>query len=175
MAVDLADLIPSLERETSPPGTDLFPDATDDEWLGQLTDSFWEAKLFNFFAGFTASEDGLVNPISGSEDMSRTDQQLVVLFAGIRSIRLKLMNTNTSFRAVAGPVEFETQNSANLLVEILKELQAKIAVLYATLGGLGTTQTYYLNAVMERTDSILSGLEGVWGGSGGPWTSVYTF
>lgn len=173
MAVDLADLIPSLQRETSPPGTDLFPDAGEEDWLGQLTDSFWEAKLFQFFGGYTSDVNGMVEPIdAAADDLSREDQQLIVLFAGIRSVRMKLMNTNTGFRAKAGPVEFETTNSANLLVEILKELQKKIDIIYAVLSSsLGQTQVYYFNSVVERTNSLLYGGEFNWGPGSG--TGVY--
>lgn len=155
MAVDLADLIESLQRETSPPGTDLFPTATDDEWLGQLQDAFWAAKLHGFdaFDNYT-EQDGLVFPISGDDELGREWQQLLVLFAGIRSIRMKLMNTNTSFRAQAGPVEFETANSANLLNEILRELQKQVDRLYDSLGDLGDSSTYYINGMISRSASI---------------------
>lgn len=162
MAVDLADLIPSVQRETSPPGTDLFPDAVDDDWLGQLQDSFWEAKLFQFFDDYTET-DGLVSPISGSEDLSREEQQLIVLFAGVRVIRMKLLNTNTNFRAKAGPVEFETSNSANLLKEILKGLQDKIDQIYDQLSdSLGSVQTAYINSGFARGTSIYLGDEAWW-------------
>lgn len=161
MAVDLSDLIPSLEREVSPPGSDLYPDAVDDDWLGQLEDSFWEAKLFGFFSNYTDS-DGLVSPISGTEELSRELQQLIVLFAGIRSTRMKLMNMNTMFRAQAGPVSFETQQSANLLKGILDGLEAKINSLLDALPDsiLGdASSTYYINALFARTDALNYGYE----------------
>lgn len=163
MAVDLNDLIPSVQRETSPPGTDLFADATEDDWLGQLQDSFWEARLFGFFEGYSES-DGLVTPLDADDDdLGREWQQLIVLFAGIRSIRMKLMNTSTNFRAKAGPVEFETANSANLLNEILKELQKKIDLILDNLSStLGQTQDYYINGVLGRTDALAYGDEYFW-------------
>jgi len=163
MAVDLVDLVPSVERETSPPGTDLFPDAVEDDWLGQLQDSFWEARLFGFFDGFSEA-DGLVSPLTtGDDDLGRDQQQLIVLFAGIRSIRLKLLNTNTKFHAKAGPVEFETAQSANLLQEILKELNKKIQLVLDNFSStLGNTQDYYVNAVLGRQDSLDYGDEFYW-------------
>lgn len=175
MSVDLADLIPSLQRETSPPGDDLFPDAGEEDWLGHLLDSFWEAKLFEFFSGYTADADGLVTPIdAGDDDLARADQQLVVLFAGVRIVRMKLLNTNTNFRAKAGPVEFEQSNSASLLREILKGLQDKINAIYGLLSdSLGSTQDYYFNAVIERTYSIGWGDEMVYGPSAGPDPQVW--
>jgi hypothetical protein len=52
MAVDLADLVEPLKREVSPPGTDTFPNATDDDYIGNLTDAFWELRLFGMLEGF---------------------------------------------------------------------------------------------------------------------------
>ena len=162
MAVDLSDLIESLEREINPPGTDNFPDATEAQLLGNLSDSFWEAKLYGFFDDYSES-DGLVFPISGSTDLGREWQQLIVLFAGTRILRMKLMVTNTNFRAVAGPVEFEQSNSANLLKEILVQLQEKINIAYAQLGSLGNAADYYINGLVARTDSLVYGDEFYWG------------
>lgn len=169
MAVDLNDLILPLTREVNPPGSNLYPDAVDDDWLGQLQDSFWEAKLYGFFGNFTEA-DGLVSPITGTTDLERTLQQLIVLFAGIRSIRMKMVNLNTLFRAKAGPVEFETQNSANLLNTIMKQLQDKIDTLLKSLADsiLGGTQTYYINSLIGRDYSYLYGYE-EWTGSGSGW------
>ena len=39
---DLFDLVDGLKREVNSIGADSFPDATDDEWLGNLQDGFWE-------------------------------------------------------------------------------------------------------------------------------------
>jgi len=162
MAIDLADLIDPLKREVSPPGTNLFPTAVEDEWLGQLSDSFWEAKLFGFFGTFTES-DGLVQPItSGGLEFTRSEQQLIVLFAGIRVVRMAMINKNTLFRAQAGPVEFETQTSANLLNEVLKELQAKINLIYTVLGSLGTITDAYIDSLAERNYSIGAGNTAWW-------------
>lgn len=170
MAVDLSDIIDVVRRETSPPGTDLFAASTDDEWLGYLEDSFWEARLFGFFSAYTEA-DGIVqaiDPVTTTVDFPREDQQLVVLFAGIRAVRLKLLNTNTLFRAQAGPVQFETQQAASVLTEILKELQQKVNILYANLSSiLGRTQTYYINGVTARHDSLAFGDDFVTGPSGG--------
>ncbi len=157
MAVDLADeLVEAVKREVNPPGIDMFPTADDDDWLGQLRDSFWEAKLYGFFEGYTES-DGVIAPITGSTDMGRDQQALIVLFAGGRVIRNELKNTNTSFRAQAGSVEFEVQNSANLLIAILKDIRSKIDLALGALGALNSTTTTYIDALVGRTESILYG------------------
>lgn len=161
MAVDLSDLVESVRRETSPPGSDVFPNSSDDDWLGQLRDSFWEAKLYGFFGDYTES-DGIVFPIGGSQDLGRDMQQLIVLFAGIRSIRMQLANQNSVFRAKAGAVEFETQSSANVMNTVLKQLQDKVTLLQDTLGNLVASQTYYINGISARSDSFGGG-ESWWG------------
>lgn len=164
MAVDLSDLIPSLTREVQPPGSDVFPSAVDDDWLGQLEDAFWEAKLFGFFAGYTES-DGLVTPITGTTDLERQWQQLIVIFGGIRVVRMQLANLGTSIRAKAGPVEFEQSQSANVLSAILKQLNDRLGVLIVNLpGSLSATQDYYINSIFERQNSYVYGDE-FWYGS----------
>lgn len=154
MAIDIADLTDALKREVNPPGTDLFPDATDDDWLGQLLDSFWEAKLFGFFAGFTADEDGLISPLTGTTQVTRDEQALIILFAGARVIRNELKNTNTLFRAQAGPVEFEVQNSAQLLRDILKDIRSKVDLALAAIGAINSTTVAYIDSLVGREDSI---------------------
>ena len=52
MAVNLETLVDALRREVSPPGSDLFPDAIEDNYLGSLTDAFWEVRLYGLLAGF---------------------------------------------------------------------------------------------------------------------------
>lgn len=169
MPVDLTDsdlLIAALKREVNPPGTDLFATATDDEWQGQLQDSFWEARLFGFFAGYTES-DGIISPISGSTDLDRANQQLIVLFAGARVIRNELKNMNTMFRAQAGPVEFEVQNSASLLVAILRDIRSKVDLALAAIGTINSTTVAYIDSLVGREDSIYQGESFFWSGSGG--------
>lgn len=167
MAVDLSDLTISLQREVNPPGTDLFPTATDDEWLGQLQDSFWEAKLYGFFAGFTES-DGLVTPLTGSIDLGRDFQELIVLFAGARVIRNELKNTNTKFHAEAGSAVFEVENSANLLIAILKDIRSKVDLAMAAIGTINSTTVAYVDSLIGRETSLWYGTTFVArGGSGG--------
>lgn len=170
MAVDLSDqLIDSLKREVNPPGTDGFVDAGDADWLGHLLDSFWEAKLYGFFTNYTADEDGFVAPISGTDELGRDSQELIVLFAGARIIRNELKNKNTLFRAKAGPVEFETQNSANLLIAILKDIRSKVDLALAAIGTINSTTVAYVDSLLGREESIYYGDTYV-PSSGGWWS-----
>jgi len=150
VSVDLGELIPSLRREINPPGEDLFPNATNSEFLGNLVDGFWEAVLDGLITGYTVDEDGIITPVSGSTDLGREIQQLVVFYAGFRILRNVLRNLNTKFRAKAGPVEYETAQSANTLRDILGELTNRRNILLSRLSDMGYTETYYIDSVMAR-------------------------
>lgn len=151
MAIDLGDLVESLQREVSPPGTNLFPDAVDDEYFGHLQDSFWEVKLdgIEVFDNYTESE-GLVTPTAGTTELTRDLQQLIVLYAGIRIVRNALRNINTLFRSVAGPVEFETQQSATVMKAILEELQIRRNFVLNRLSDIGSVDSTYIDMVITR-------------------------
>lgn len=153
MAVDLFDLVEPLRREVSPPGEDLFPNADDDDFLGNLQDAFWDARLDGLLEGFTES-DGSVVPTSGSTDLSRDLQQLIVLYAGLRIVRNHLRSMNTVFRSQAGPVEFETQKSAQLLKALLDELRTRRNLVLTRLSDLGSVDSYYIDALVERDLSL---------------------
>lgn len=102
----------------------------------------------------------MVSPITGTADLTRDWQTLIVLFGAIRVVRMKLIGTNSTFRAKAGPVEFETQNASNVMSSALKQLQDKIDFLLANLaGGISTSQTYYINGLFARSDSFRYGTE----------------
>jgi len=150
MATDIGDVIDPLKREVSPPGTDLFPDASDDDWFGQLQDSFWEAYLDGVITStYTMDDGGLVTP-----DLPRELQQAIVIYAGIRVVRNELRNLNTTFRAVAGPVEYEQQKSANLLKQILDDLWRRKQLLLDIVAEYGSVDTQYVDALYARHESI---------------------
>lgn len=124
MAVDLSDYTDTVRREVTPPGSTTFATVSDDVFTGYLADAFWEVRLDGFIEPFSCDPDGIVTPISGTTDIARDDIALVCMYAGIKIIRNRLMETPTRTRAAAGPVQFEQDFSANLLVEMLKELTA---------------------------------------------------
>jgi hypothetical protein len=160
MAVDLGDLVETLRREVSQPGAEetTFPDANDDTFFGHLQDAFWEARLDGMLEGFVEA-DGLVSPTNPSaDDLTRDLQQLVVLYAGIRIFRNQLVALNTTFRAKAGPVEYETQKSAQVLVAHLKELQNRRNLVLERLSDIGAVNGYYIDAIYERENAIDWGL-----------------
>jgi hypothetical protein len=124
MAIDLSDYIDSLRREVTPPGSTLFTDVSDAVMVGYLADGFWEARLDGLLVGFESDPDGIVTPlVVGADDLSRAPISLIILYAGIRILRNKILNTNTMLKATAGSVAFEQQNSATVLAEMLKQLR----------------------------------------------------
>lgn len=152
MAVDLFDLVEPLRRATSPPGSNAFPDSTDEEFAGYLEDAFWELRMLDMLTDYTAS-DGLVTPITGTVDLPRELQQLLILWASITIVTNELKNAETSFRAKAGPAEFETGRSAQVLRDVLAELQRRRLVVEGHLFALGAVTDAYIDSVAERLDS----------------------
>lgn len=156
MAVDLADLILDLQAEVNAPGSETFPDAEDDHWIQLLSDGFWNAVLDGIITGYT-SDGELVTPVTGTTDLSRELQQVIVFYAGFQAIRNKILNTPTMFSAKAGPVEYETQQSANVFRDLLADLAQRRAILLTRLSTLGQVEVQYVDMVAARTDSIIYG------------------
>jgi hypothetical protein len=178
MAVDLANLVDSLRREVNPPGGDLFPDATEDTYLGSLTDAFWEVRLFGFLTGFEENAasrggpdefgEGIITPtgvtdityddptgFSTTQDLSRPLQQLVVMWAGWKMALNRMASLNTTFRAKAGPVEYETQNAATVLKAVIDALKGRIDLILDTLPE--RAGSVVLDAMVERSYSVAVG------------------
>lgn len=158
MAVDIADLVESLENEVSPPGTDLYPTVTESQWVSRLKDAFWEAKLNKAFTSYTLDDDDNIVPISGTTDMPREQQQLIVLYAGFRVVLTAYQNLNSAFRAKAGPVEYETQKSATTLKSLLDALRERIKQAIADGTGSSTGHlALVLDGLASRTQAISDG------------------
>jgi hypothetical protein len=156
MSVDLADLIPSLKVQINPPGSDLFPTTTNNEWVLRLENAFWNARLDGLFGAYAAT-DGEIAPIDpNAVDLGRDAQQLVILYAGLDIVTNELRNLSSSFSAKAGPVEYSTQRSAQLLRDVLNSITLRIKNI---IGNLTTyaSPTVSFDAIIERTDAMASG------------------
>ena len=147
MAVDLIDYVPSLKREVQPPGTTIFAGVSDGEWVGYLTDAFWEARLDGLLQGYVVEgydpddpADSTIAPVTtGASDIDGRNMALVVLYAGIRVLRNRILNMQAGFRAKAGPVEFEQNGAAaTVLAEMLKQLRATKDRILEELDATGT-------------------------------------
>lgn len=162
MAVDITELIPVLQRELNPPGVNLYPNATGGTYLGYLQDAFWEARLQGLLSGFTLDpdDDTSIIPMSGTADLERPLQQLIVLFAGYRVTLTQFQNVNSGFRAKAGPVEFEQQKSATTLKALLDAYRERMRAILAVLPTgpeYGSSYAYAFEGYLERTYQIATG------------------
>jgi hypothetical protein len=130
-------------------------------------DAFWTTKLDGFFANYTEDPEGFITPIDpGGDDLPRDWQQLIVFYAGMQIVENELRAKNTVFRTKAGPVEFETQNSAQLLREHLKMLHERRAYLLELLSSKYNISPGYVDLVAARYNSIVEGLVGFDSGIG---------
>jgi hypothetical protein len=120
---DLSDLVPALKREIAEPGqfAIVYPGVTDTTLVGYLMDAFSQAQLEGYFPTSVLDVDNeTVTP-----DLSPGGQAFVVMIAGERILVQKIMNMTTASRYQAGPVKYETEHSASVLTEILKQLRAR--------------------------------------------------
>lgn len=160
MAIDLSEeqYIDSLKRAVTPLGATAPANVTAAQWLGYLTDAFWLAKMDGFMAGFV-EEDGEIEPETGTTDLDRKYVALIVLYAAINILSLRILNTKSAFKAKAGPVEYEEQTSATMLAEMLKQLRAAKDRILDELDELEATAVLYLDALSVRTFD----LDSYWG------------
>jgi hypothetical protein len=84
MAVDLSSLVENVKAEVQPPGEDVYPDATDDDWVMRLINAFWSAVLDGIITGYAVDDDGIVSPVTGTTDLkcsrSLCSMQVSMLF-----------------------------------------------------------------------------------------------
>lgn len=174
MAIDLATLIPALENEMSPPGTDLYPTATDQQWLIALIGGFWDARLHGLLLNYEENvasrgggadyDEGIVTPVGAADgyddptgwsprDLPPDMQQLVVLWTAWKATLSEFKQLSTTFRAKAGPTEYEEQRSAMVLKEVLDALRDRIKFILENLSTHGRTSVSIYDAVIERSYS----------------------
>lgn len=153
MAVEVSDLVDLLQASVNPPGSDIFPDALTSDWENNLRNAFWEAVLDGLIVGYT-EEDGSITPITGTTELPKQLQQLVILYAGVTVVRNYLMNLRTVFRSKAGPVEYEVQQSASVLKGLLDELISRRTFLLTALKEQDETNSYYFDSAIARDQSM---------------------
>lgn len=145
MAVDLNSLIPSLQREVAPVGNTEYAALDNSDWLGQLTDAFWEARLDGLLGAWSESGGSVTARSVGGPDIPRDMQQLIVMFAGFRMALTSFKNLNSLVRYKAGPVESEVQKSAQTLKTVLDILKSRIDLIISSLStdlGITTVSTF---------------------------------
>jgi len=179
MAVDLNNLVDSLKSEVNPPGTDFYPNATDEQWALKLSDAFWELRLKGVLgsweenvaarggpAGFSEQVVTPLNALVGYDglsgynvdtDMPRDLQQLVVLWAGWKTSLTQFQNLSTMTKSVAGPVSFEVQKSAQVLKNLIDAMHEDIKLIIRNLSVYGVSSAFALDAIIEREWSTVNG------------------
>ena len=158
MAVELSDYTESLRRAITPLGSTKYADVSDDVLTDYLTDAFWLGRLDGFYTGYTANEDGTVTPIEPTDpEFDRAWVSLVILYAAVSILANQILATNTRFSAKAGPVEFEQENSATVLSEMLKQLAAaKQRIIDQMLDASNPSSVYLIDAYSTRQLSAAS-------------------
>lgn len=121
--MDLNDLVGSLKRAVAPPGefTAYFPSTSDADMRDLLADSVAEAML----DGFLATTELDVEGAEVSPDLTHAQQALVILYGMARVLRARVANAKNRTRYKAGTVEAETESSATVLVQLLKQTEAR--------------------------------------------------
>ncbi len=143
----LSDYVEALQREVSLPGqfaTD-YPNVGDDDLQAALADAFAESQLDGWFGTYTLTpRTAVVTPA-----LSPAACQLIVLYAGMRWVRIELRTLTTVSRYKAGPVEYEVQRGASVLAALLKDLSARKDALIDK-AATGSRQTYVLDSTYGR-------------------------
>lgn len=119
--MNLSDLVPSLKRALATPGTfaDLFPDTLDTDLTGTLADAVAECQLDGFLS--TSTLDVSVSTVT--PDLSTAQTSLVVLYAMSRVVTAKIANLKNRTRYKAGNAEAETEQSATVLLELMRGIR----------------------------------------------------
>lgn len=163
-AVDLSDLIPDLEYTLSPVGqTAIFASISDDEWVGRLKNAFWSAYNDGLIPStWTCNADGIVTPVSGSSTFGRDLQQIVLFYCGLNRVQNELLQLKTRFRAKAGPVEYETEQSAGVLKTLLDSLLKQRDDILERLADSNGVSMVYIDSVRQRDYSMRDSLIDWW-------------
>lgn len=120
---DLGDLTDALKLEVAVPGefATTFPNTTDDNLADTLTHAFARAQLDGWFGTMTLDlNQGLVSP-----DLSTAGGAVVVIYAAEIILQSKILSLKTRSVYEAGPTKYESDQSANVMVQVLKDLQAR--------------------------------------------------
>lgn len=155
MAVALDELVEPLKVSLNAPGSSLFS-AGSEEWVARLGTAFWDARLRAFFTDWRLDGNDDIVHVSDGEDMPRETQQLVVIMASLSAIESKLLEMDTTFRAVSGDQEFEVRKSAEVLRELLKQKRADLENLRVMLVDkpASATAVYAIDAVLSRVGTM---------------------
>lgn len=117
--MELTDLTDSLKRALAVPGEfdTFFPETGDADLAGMIADAIAEAQLDGFLGDVAVDlTTEVVDPA-----LTFAQQALVVLYGRARVLQARIANLKNRTRYKAGPTEAETEQSASVLVELLRE------------------------------------------------------
>lgn len=178
MATAITELIPMMTRELNAPGVEQLPDISAGQLVGYIEDGFWDIRLAGMLKSFVVVDGSVLTPAQATgsrwitdrasltDDLEEQYWMMIVLSAGFRLLRLKIMNLAVNFKAEAGPVSYEQQASATVLRALLDSFTKRMNELrvqysedfyqtafiawdgvaqdqYATLNGLQNQAIYY--------------------------------
>lgn len=170
MATPLTEMIPMLNRELNTPGAEQLPDLGAGDFLGYLADGFWDARLYTMLTQYTLVDGAdlgtpqptgtnyITDQSTKEDDLPDEFQMLVVILAGTRMLRNKILTLAVNFKATAGPVDYEQQASATTLRAILASLQRRLdelKVMYTDEFSPGAF--VYMDGALQRASSELNG------------------
>jgi hypothetical protein len=101
-------------------------------------DGFWDARLAETLSAYTVAKGEVIDPAQTTGvdyftdagltngDLPTQFHMMVVLFAGFRMIRLKILALAVNFKAVAGPTSYEQQASATTLRAVLSSMESRM-------------------------------------------------
>jgi hypothetical protein len=156
---DLNDLVEPLKRELAVPGEfdTIFPNTDDGGLVASLADGFAEAQLDGFFPDYVVDLDTyLVTP-----DLSNGGAYLVVIYAGMRTIRAQLRALNTVERYAAGPAQYEIQKSSSVLKAELDYLKTRKDDLVTKAASSSSEVTQY-DGYFTRSATDWQNATGLW-------------
>lgn len=152
-------LVPNLKNSLNAPGEAFFQ-ASDSEWVGALSNAFWWGRMKGFFTDWRTDTDGenIVPVVDGGEEIPMELAQIVVAIASLNALEAKLLSVETKTVAKAGPIEYETGRSAQVLTELLKQKRREFDELKAEL--VGSRFAIYggiIDMVLSREGAYMSG------------------
>lgn len=144
---NLSDLVDAFKRQVALPGgfETAYPNVTDDDLADSLADAFSECQLDGWFGTYTIRLTS--NQVSPA--LTPAARALVVVYAGMRWVRIQMLSIKSNVRYKAGPVEYETAQAASLLTQLLKDMTARKDALIAD-AKYGAGASYVMDAVWGR-------------------------
>jgi hypothetical protein len=139
--------------------------------MGYIADGFWDARLAGTLTTYTIIDgDDLATPDLSSdyitdlatmgEDLPEEFQMMVVVFAGARMIRNKILNLAINFKAEAGPVSYEQQASATTLRAVLATLEKRLAELKTMYSDSFSPGAFaYMDGTLQRAAAEVQGYQ----------------